>query len=232
MRLSLIVPVLNESRTLRQFLRHLRERAASCEIIVVDGKSDDGSLEIARELADHVIEAPRGRAVQMNAGANLASGDVFWFVHADSQIATRSLSAIARALADPKIAGGCFRLRVESPRWIYRVRDAIGNLLVDLTGIALGDRGFFCRRDIFFWIGGYPEISILEDAEFYRALKRHGGVVQLREVIRTSPRRYEALGSTITMLFYAFVMLLYAARVPIRVLERLVRAYMNKRLSE
>jgi rSAM/selenodomain-associated transferase 2 len=231
MRLSLIVPVLNESRILRQFLRHLRERAADCEIIVVDGKSDDASLEIARELADRVIEASRGRAVQMNVGANLASGDVFWFVHADSQIATRSLPAIARALADPSVAGGCFRLRVESPRWIYRVRDAIGNLLVDLTGIALGDRGFFCRRDIFFRIRGYPEISILEDAEFYRALKRHGRVVQLHEVIRTSPRRYEALGSTITMLFYALIMLLYAARVPIRVLERLVRAYMNKRLS-
>jgi len=231
MRLSLIVPVLNESRTLRQFLRHLRERAASCEIIVVDGKSDDASLEIAREFADRVIEASRGRAAQMNAGANLASGDVFWFVHADSQIATHSLPAIARALAESKIAGGCFRLRVESPHWIYRVRDAIGNLLVDLTGIALGDRGFFCRRDVFFRIGGYPEISILEDAEFYRALKRHGRVVQLHEVIRTSPRRYEALGPTVTMLFYALIMLLYGARVPIRVLERLVRAYMNKRLS-
>jgi rSAM/selenodomain-associated transferase 2 len=230
MRFSLIVPVLNESRILRQFLRHLRKCALGCEIIVVDGKSDDASLEIAREFADRVMEAPRGRALQMNAGANLASGDVLWFVHADSRVATRSLSAIARALANPKVVGGCFRLHVESPRWTYRVRDAIGNLLVDLTGIALGDRGFFCRRDIFFRVRGYPEISLLEDAEFYRALKRHGRVVQLREVIGTSPRRYEALGPTVTMLFYAFIMLLYAARVPIRVLEGLVRAYMNKRL--
>jgi rSAM/selenodomain-associated transferase 2 len=231
MRFSLIVPVLNESRILRQFLQHVREYASGCEIIVVDGKSDDASLEIAREFADRVIETSRGRAVQMNAGTNLASGDVFWFVHADSRIVTRSLAAITSALANPQVVGGCFRLRVESPRWTYRVRDAIGNLLVDLTGIALGDRGFFCRRDIFFHVGGYPEISILEDAEFYRALKRYGRVVQLHEIIGTSPRRYETLGPTITMLFYAFIMLLYAARVPIRMLERLVRAYMNQRLS-
>ncbi len=231
MRLSLIVPVLNESRILRKFLQHCRQCPPGCEIVVVDGQSDDASLAIARELADCVIEAPRGRAVQMNAGANLASGDVFWFVHADSRVAMRSLPAIAQALADPKVVGGCFRLRVESPRYIYRVRDAIGNLLVDLTGIALGDRGLFCRRDIFYRIGGYPEISILEDAEFYRALKRHGRVVQLGEIISTSPRRYEALGPTITMLFYALILLLYVARVPIRILERLVRAYMSKRLS-
>ena len=231
MRLSLIVPVLNESRILRQFLQHCRQCGSGSEIIVVDGKSDDASAEIARDFADRVIEASRGRAGQMNAGANLASGDAFWFVHADSRIAMGSLPAIARALADPKVVGGCFRLRVESPRWTYRIRDAVGNLLVDLTGIALGDRGFFCRRDIFFRIGGYPEISILEDAEFYRALKRQGRVVQLHEVISTSPRRYEALGPNITMLFYALIMLLYAARVPIRVLERPVRAYMSRRLA-
>ena len=230
MRFSVIVPVLNESRILRQFLQRLRKYASECEIIVVDGKSDDGSLEIAREFADRAIETSRGRALQMNAGAKLATGDAFWFVHADSQIAARSFPAITEALADPTVVGGCFRLRIESTRWIYRFRDAIGNLLVDLTGIALGDRGFFCRRDIFFQAGGYPEISILEDAEFYRLLKRHGRVVQLHEAIGTSPRRYEALSPAITMLFYALIMLLYVARVPIRVLERLVHFYMKRRL--
>jgi rSAM/selenodomain-associated transferase 2 len=231
MQLSLVVPVLNESRILRQFLQHLRKYAAGCEIIVIDGGSDDGSLEIARKYADLVAESSRGRAVQMNAGAKLATGDAFWFVHADSQIAARFCPAITEALADPTVVGGCFRLRIESTRWIYRARDAIGNLLVDLTGNALGDRGFFCRRDIFFRVGGYPEISILEDAEFYRALKRHGRVVQLQEIISTSARRYEALGPTVTVLFYALIMLLYVARVPIRVLERLVHFYMKRRLS-
>jgi rSAM/selenodomain-associated transferase 2 len=232
MRLSVVVPVLNEEKILRAFLHHLREFAEHCEIVVVDGGSADASYEIACEMADCVMQSSRGRAAQMNAGAKVANGEVFWFVHADSLIKPSSAPAILAALEDSKVVGGCFRLRVESRRWVYRARDAIGNLLVDLTGIALGDRGFFCRRDTLFRIGGYPEIWILEDAEFYRALKRHGRVVQLREVIRTSPRRYEALGPTTTMLFYALIMLLYTVRVPIRILERLVRAYMTKRLSD
>ncbi|MDQ2919276.1 MAG: hypothetical protein M3R10_05305, partial [Verrucomicrobiota bacterium] len=168
---------------------------------------------------------PRGRAQQMNAGAKIARGDVLWFVHADSRISRRAMPAIERALADSKVVGGCFCLRIESTRWIYRARDFIGNLLVDLTGIALGDRGFFCRREVFQRVGGYPEIAILEDAEFYRKLKRCGRVRQLREKIRTSARRYEALGPLATVCFYGFVMTLYVMRVPLPMLEKIVRAY-------
>lgn len=218
----MIVPVVDESAILEKFLRQARELAEGCEIVVIDGGSNDASFGIARELADRASQSARGRATQMNAGAQLSGGDVFWFVHADSTITPDAIRAILQALADPKVVGGCFRLRIDSPRWIYRVRDALGNFLVDLTGIALGDRGFFCRRESFFRIAGYPEIAILEDAEFYRALKRVGRVVQLREIIRTSPRRYEALGPAGTMLFYAVVMLLYVARIPIPVLERMV----------
>ena len=229
MAISIIVPVLDEAPRLGQMLRHLRSCTPSSEIIVVDGGSRDASLEIARELADHVLESPRGRAVQMNAGARVAEQDILWFVHADS-IITPSLSpAIEKALANPKFVGGCFRLRLDSPRTIYRIRDAIGNLLVGITGIALGDRGIFCRRETFLAIGGYPEIPILEDAELYRGLKRYGRMILLDETIGSSVRRYETLGATPTMLFYAFVMLLYTARVPMRFLERMVRAYVARR---
>ncbi len=232
MRISVIVPVLNEEKLLRPFLRHLREFAPTCEIIVVDGASGDASFEIARELSDRALQSSRGRAVQMNAGARAAVGDVFWFVHADSAITRAAVQEIEKILLDSKTVGGCFRLRIDSPRWSYRVRDVIGNLLVDLTGVALGDRGFFCRRETFVEVGGYPEISILEDAEFYRRLKLRGRVVQLHETIGTSPRRYDALGRVTTMLFYALIMSLYVARVPIRVLEKLVRRYMRRRLRK
>src|SRR5205807_7586610 len=100
-----------------------------------------------------------------------------WFVHADSTVSASLPVAIETALLDRSVVGGCFRLRLESPKPIYRVRDAIGNFLVEVTGIALGDRGFFCRRNAFFAIGGFPEIPILEDAEFYRKLKQLGRVV-------------------------------------------------------
>ena len=221
--------MLLDAAVIRRAFDRLRADAPEAEIIIVDGGSTDGSFEIANKIADRAVQSPRGRAIQMNAGATSASGDVFRFVHADSAIAQSSLASIEKTLIDPKVVGGCFRLRIDSLRWIYRIRDALGNLLVDLTGVALGDRGFFCRRETFIAVGGYPEISILEDAEFYRGLKRHGRVIQLKESIGTSPRRYEKLGPAMTMLFYALVMLLYVARVPIGVLERMVCAYMKRR---
>jgi rSAM/selenodomain-associated transferase 2 len=229
MAISIIVPVLNEAVNLRAVLTQLHASSPGAEIIVVDGGSADGGAEIARELAGSILVSAPGRAVQMNAGAKAARGDTLWFVHADSTVSASLPVAIERALLDRNIVGGCFRLRLESPKLIYRVRDAIGNFLVEVTGIALGDRGFFCRRNAFFAIGGYPEIPILEDAEFYRKLKQLGRVVQLPQKIGSSVRRYEALGPLPTMLFYAFIMLLYVARVPLHILQRLVRSYIKRR---
>jgi rSAM/selenodomain-associated transferase 2 len=222
---SIIVPVLNEAPIISGFLQRLREVTPEAEIIVVDGGSADSTRELASETADHVIAAPVGRAKQMNAGATIATGDIFWFVHADSRITRTSVPAIETCLANLEIVGGCFRLQIVPSRWIYRIRDAIGNSCVELFALALGDRGFFCRRDVFFRIGRYPEIALLEDAEFYRKLKASGRVCQLREKIQTSARRYEALGPFRTVCFYGFVMTLYVLRVPLATLEKIVRAY-------
>lgn len=229
MAISIIVPVLNEAANLRAVLTQLQASSPGAEIIVVDGGSTDAGAEIGRELGSSVVESAPGRAFQMNAGAKAAGAEVFWFVHADSTVSPSLPGAIEAALLDWKVVGGCFRLRLESPKLIYRVRDAIGNFLVEVTGVALGDRGFFCRRNAFFAIGGFPEIPILEDAEFYRKLKQLGRVVQLPEKIGSSVRRYEALGPLPTMLFYGFIMLLYVARVPMHILQRLVRSYMKRR---
>jgi rSAM/selenodomain-associated transferase 2 len=222
---SIIVPVLNEAPIIAGFLRHLREAAPQAEIVVVDGGSHDGTTEICRHITDYVITAPLGRAKQMNAGAKIATGEVFWFVHADSRITRASLPAIESILTNPKIAGGCLRLRIVPSRWIYRIRDAIGNFCVEWFGVALGDRGFFCRRDAFLRVDGYPEIPLLEDAEFYRKLKTCGRVRQLREKIQTSARRYEALGPFSTVFFYGLIMTLYVIRVPLSILEKMVRWY-------
>jgi rSAM/selenodomain-associated transferase 2 len=222
---SIIVPVLNEATIIPAFLRHLREIAPQAEIIVVDGGSEDRTMELSRPIADHVIITAVGRAKQMNAGATVATNDVLWFVHADSKITRGSLSAILSALNEPRIVGGCLRLEIVPTRWIYRIRDVIGNFCVEWFGVALGDRGFFCRRNSFFRIGGYPEIPLLEDAEFYRKLKQCGRVRQLREKIQTSARRYEALGPFATVCFYGLIMTLYVMRVPLSVLEKIVSWY-------
>src|SRR5689334_13442940 len=121
MAISIIVPVLNEAANLKAVLGQLRASSANAEIIVVDGGSKDGSAQIAPQLADVVLISQPGRAVQMNIGARAAHGDILWFVHADSTVTSLLATAIEAALVDRNVVGGCFRLRLESTRLIYRV---------------------------------------------------------------------------------------------------------------
>jgi rSAM/selenodomain-associated transferase 2 len=218
---SAIVPVLNEAQLLGDFLRQLRVVSSDLEIVVVDGGSCDGSVSIAEGLADRVIVAPRGRASQMNAGAGIARGGVFWFLHADSRVSPVSVERISAALADPGTAGGCFRLRYPRREWIYRVSDSLGNVGVRLFGFALGDHGIFCRREAFVSAGGYPDVPILEDAELCRRLKRTGRMRQLREPIVSDPRTFELCGRYRTTAVYFLILVLYVVGVPIRCLNKI-----------
>src|SRR5436190_3306960 len=117
---SVIIPVLNESGLIRSCLERVRFVAPGCEIIVVDGGSNDGTVELCLGLADHVLKTLPGRARQMNAGAVVAQADVLWFVHADSIIPTLAFEEIARVLEERTNAGGCFRLRLPSRQRMYR----------------------------------------------------------------------------------------------------------------
>ncbi len=230
-RLSIVVPVWNEAAGIRSFLKHLRECAPRAELIVVDGRSTDGTARLCDDLADCVFQTGRGRAEQMNGGAAASSGDVLWFLHADSRLPRDAVKQMQHALADSRLAGGCFRLRFPRRRLIYRVSDSLGNLGVDLFRIALGDHGFFCRREAFERAGGYPEVALMEDAEFYRALRRIGRTRQLRGEIETSPRRYEELGPYRTTAMYAFILALYFARIPLHQLARIHSRFLAGRRS-
>jgi rSAM/selenodomain-associated transferase 2 len=220
--ISIIVPVLNEGAIIREFLEHLRASAPCVEIIVVDGGSKDATVQRCRGLADRVIKSAEGRARQMNAGAQVAHGEILWFLHADSRITSHSSVAVEGALRDPRVAGGCFRLQITPSRWVYRIRDTVGNLCVTLFRIGLGDRGLFCRREMFFALGGFPDQPLLEDADFYCKLRTAGQVQQIPITIQTSARRYEALGPVRTSLFYLLIMTLYLAGVKMSVLEKMV----------
>jgi len=214
MRFSIVIPVFNEARLLRQCLVHLRERAMGAEIIVADGGSYDGTADLARDLCDDVLVSKCNRAIQMNAGARAAHGEILWFVHVDAEVPWGCLDEIERIMDDPNVAGGFFRIRLPQAS-IYRLTDSFAHYVGILLRMRCGDHGIFCRRAAFLDIGGFPEVPLMEDVEFFRRLRRHGQVRYSRKRILASPRRYETIGRARLTLAYGFIATLYIFGVPL-----------------
>ena len=201
MPLSIIIPTLNEAETIGAALAALAPlRKAGAEIIVVDGGSADGTQAKAARFADRVETEPRGRAVQMNAGARMARGDVLLFLHADTRLPGAADSLIEDALTDASRPWGRFDVRIHPPRPLLRMVAWSMNLRSRLTGIATGDQAIFVRREVFERVGGYPEIALMEDVALSRVLKRIGAPACLRARVTTSGRRWERQG-TVRMIF-------------------------------
>lgn len=221
--LSIIVPVLNEAALIAPFLRHLRERAPDAELIIADGGSTDGTRSAAKPFCDRLVVSEPGRAQQLNAGARVARGDVLWFLHADSELPAGCLDEIRRAVADPHLAGGYFRIQLPKTHAIYRLTDSFAHYAGIALRIRCGDHGFFCRRGVFWQSGGFPDVPLMEDVEFYRKLHRFGRVRAVQRRLRTSARRYEQFGRTRVTFAYGLIAMLYALRVPLPFLARLYR---------
>jgi len=219
---SIIVPVFNEAPLIRPFLQHLRQRAPGAEIIVADGGSSDGTDRLAAGFCDQLVESERGRAMQMNAGARAAYGDILWFVHVDAEVPKRCLGEIERIMDNPKVAGGYFRIRL--PRGlIYRLTDSFAHYAGIAVRMRCGDHGLFCRRTVFLDIGGFPEVPLMEDVEFFRRLYRRGRVTYSDKRILVNPRRYEAIGRTRLTLAYGFIAMLYVFGVPLSMLASIYK---------
>jgi rSAM/selenodomain-associated transferase 2 len=192
MGVSVIIPTLDEEGCLAAALRALKAQAPH-EVIVADGGSADGTREAAAG-ADLFLDAPRGRAAQMNAGAARASGDVLLFLHADCDLEDGALAEAERCLRRTGVAAGCFRMRVRAEGGLYRLIDAAATARVRLTGLVYGDQGLFVRRDLFRRAGGFPPLRLMEDVFISRALRRHGRVVVAAHRIFVSPRRWQRAG--------------------------------------
>jgi rSAM/selenodomain-associated transferase 2 len=195
LRLSIIIPARDEAAFITGTLSALQPlRAQGHEVIVVDGGSRDVTLLIARLLTDRCFIARPGRALQMNAGARQASGDVLLFLHADSVLPADAATAVARAIAGG--AGwGRFDVTIQGRPWVLRLVSAMMNLRSRLTGIATGDQGLFVERALFDRVGGFAAIPLMEDVALSKTLKRAAGrPACLRSRIATSGRRWEARG--------------------------------------
>jgi rSAM/selenodomain-associated transferase 2 len=220
MQVSIIVPVFNEAPLIRSFLRHLRERAAGAEIIVAECGSTDGTGDLASGFCDQLVLSKRNRAIQMNAGAGVARGDILWFVHVDAEIPWGCLNEIERITDDPNVAGGFFRIRLPQAS-IYRLTDSFAHYAGILLRMRCGDHGIFCRRTVFLDIGGFPEVSLMEDVEFFRLLRRRGRVICSQKRILASSRRYETVGRVRLTLAYGLIAMLYIFGVPLSKLASL-----------
>jgi rSAM/selenodomain-associated transferase 2 len=192
MRISVIIPTLNEGACLGETLRRLSAEAPH-EVLVVDGGSADETCRLAAAGA-RLLHGPRGRAAQMNLGAAHAGGDALLFLHADCVPEAGALRAAARALGRRGVAAGCFRMTVAAPGPAYRLIDACATARVWLTGIVYGDQGLFVTRDRFRRLGGFPPLRLMEDVFLSTRLRRQGRVVVVPRRLFVSPRRWQRHG--------------------------------------
>jgi rSAM/selenodomain-associated transferase 2 len=213
MRLSVIIPMLNEEQAIGTTLDALRLGAPGAEIIVADGGSSDRSVEIARMRGARILSAPRGRARQMNAGAAAARGDILAFVHADTRVPVTFASDIACALTDPHTVGGRFDVELDESAFALRLLGRLISLRSRIMRSATGDQAIFVRRDIFTDMRGFLEIDLCEDVDFARRLKRSGSVACLRSRVITSARRWRQNGVIRTVLKMWLIKSLFLAGV-------------------
>ncbi len=189
MHVSVIIPTLNEEIALPGLIDALRRIDHSIELIVVDGGSDDRTCEVAR-AADRLVTTAKGRGTQQAAGASIATGEVLWFLHADSVPNANSVSAIREALANPSTVGGNFTLRFDGDSQAARTLSWIYPLLRPL-GLCYGDSGIFVRRQAYLTVGGFGPLPLFEDVDLVKRLRRAGRVERLPCVLKTSCRRFE-----------------------------------------
>lgn len=218
--LSVIIPALDEARSIGAALDAVARLGAGVEVIVVDGGSADGTAEVARSRGARVVTAERGRGAQMHAGARASSGEVLWFLHADTLAPPDARERIADALLDARAVGGNFRIRFDGEHaaarfltWLYpRLR---------LLGLAYGDSGFFVRRAAYERAGGFRAFPIFEDLDLLRALWKQGRFVQADAFVVTSSRRFEGRSFALTFARWWLLQTLYWLGVSPHTLARL-----------
>ncbi|HWS99769.1 MAG TPA: TIGR04283 family arsenosugar biosynthesis glycosyltransferase [Pyrinomonadaceae bacterium] len=218
---SIIIPTLNEGRSLGAALEAVARVRGRVEVIVVDGGSDDETLEIAGRFGARVIRSERGRGHQMHAGARAARGEALWFLHADTLAPPDGAERITEALKDDSEAvGGNFTIRFDGERraarfltWLYPQLRRIG--------LCYGDSAIFVRASRYREVGGFNPFPLFEDVDLVRRLRRKGRLVHLPAAVVTSSRRFEGRSFALTFARWAFLQALYWAGVNPRTLNRL-----------
>jgi rSAM/selenodomain-associated transferase 2 len=207
-KISIIIPTLNEAGNIKESIAST-QHSLNIEVIVVDGGSKDDTIEIAKSLNVKVILSSPGRAVQMNAGAMAATGDILLFLHADTRLPIRFDEMICTALQQPGIVAGAFKLRIDAPLLSLRWVELGVNLRSHFYQMPYGDQAIFLTKEVFQQIGGFPELPIMEDFELMRRLKNIGQIVIISTPVLTSARRWLQKGVFKTTLLNQIVIIAY-----------------------
>ena len=206
-KISVIIPILNEAKILEQTLSQLQPELKAHELLVVDGGSTDGSAHIAEKYGKVITSEP-GRAKQLNTGAAAAIGDILIFLHADIWVEAGALASVEIALSSGYV-GGAFQQKIDGTHFLYRAIETAGNMRGKYLKVFYGDSGIFLKRTDFEKIGGFPEVPILEEAEFSKKLRQLGKTTLVTPHIHISARRWETKGIIRTTLNNWLITLLY-----------------------
>ena len=218
--ISIIVPIFNEDKILQQNFQKWVTLSKVSEIIFVDGGSTDQSVKIARNLGQ-VILSQKGRAIQMNAGARIASYEQLLFLHADTWITPLDLKTVSARIIKENDIAGCFSIQFTGRGISLRIIEFLGNLRARITKVIYGDQGLLLRKKDFSKLGGFPAVSMMEDVLFSANLKKHGNIAVFREKIYVSSRRFEKQGPITSVFYYSFLYLLFLLKLPLPWIKKL-----------
>ena len=214
MRLSIVIPVLNDARSLEITLSRLQPlKSQDVELIVVDGGSVDNSVEIAKSLAHLVLNSSAGRALQMNKGAQFSYGEYLLFLHADSQLPATLLQNLDSWYLTAE-KWGFFKLQLDDQRWPYRMITSAINWRSSLTRVSTGDQCQFFRRAFFKQLGRFPNLALMEDIAISKLARRETHPCIVSSQVLTSARRWQAHGWIQTIFFMWSCRLAYCLGVP------------------
>ena len=217
MKISVIIPTLNEESHIEKTLQSVIKQAGDYELFIVDGGSTDNTIAIAKRYTS-VIDSKRGRAIQMNAGASLCKGDILLFLHADTLLPDDAFRELRKRMRDDTVSGGSFYIAFDADNFILRGISFITRFNFRL--FHFGDQGIFVRRDVFQKLHGYKDMPIMEDYDFYKRLRKQGKVILVRMPVISSARRFIKKGVIRQLLINKFVVLAYWAGVDIQTINR------------
>ncbi|MBW4689664.1 MAG: TIGR04283 family arsenosugar biosynthesis glycosyltransferase [Komarekiella atlantica HA4396-MV6] len=207
-KICIIIPVLNEARNINEAITTIQP-STNIEVIVVDGGSQDNTLEIAQSLGVKIISSSPGRAAQMNAGAMATSGEILLFLHADTRLPAEFDAMIRTALQRPQTVAGAFNLRIDASLLSLRWVEWGVNWRSRFCQMPYGDQAIFLTKEVFQQIGRFPELPIMEDFELMRRLKCIGKIVIIPVPVVTSARRWLQKGVFKTMLLNQIIIIAY-----------------------